>query len=140
MKFSSFLPFVAFGLATLAPVVLAQSPLKLPTDQNDIRKLMQAPADEGCTLCGVVTNIRSVQREVVKGPATSLPGDGTLTGTPLIGRGDAVKDARVKPVATSYKVTVRYDNGQYAAFDQDEPPTVRRGDKVRVVEGRAQLR
>ena len=140
MIFRLFLPFVAFGLAMLAPGALAQSHLKLPTDQNDIRKLMQVPAEEGCTLCGIVTNIRSEQREVVKGPATSLPGNGALTGTPLIGRGDAVKEARVKPVATSYKVTVRYDNGQYAAFDQDEPPTVRRGDKVRVLEGRVQLR
>ena len=62
------------------------------------------------------------------------------TATP-IGSGTAVKDAgNANKPETFYKMTVRYGDGTYAFFEQDDEPSVRKGDKVEIIEGRVELR
>ena len=87
--------------------------------------------------CGVVTNVRSDQKEVSRKPLPPhwWPGN---SGRPDHRHRNYVQDGRKSPKQTSWKVTVRYDNGQYATFDQSDEPSVRKGDKVRVAEGRVQ--
>lgn len=119
----------------------AQSNLILPSSPDDYRKLAKpAQAPGPCTTCGVVSNVRSQQVDIGKNVPQATPGGAVLQGTPIIGTGTAVQDARKSSIETTWKVTVRYDNGQYAAFDQDDEPTVRKGDKVRVIDGRVEPR
>ena len=119
----------------------AQSKLILPQSQDDIRRLnTQAEASGPCTQCGVVTDLSSAQRERGKSRSPEAPpvsGVGNNVATsPIIGK-KAVKDARnaSKPI-TYYKMTVRYDDGSYAFFEQDDEPDVRKGDRVDVIDGR----
>ena len=69
-------------------------------------------------------------------PATL--GGPAIQGAPIIGTGTTVPDGRKSPMQTSWRITVRYDNGHYATFDQGDEPSVRKGDKVRVAQGRVQ--
>lgn len=126
----------------LAVPLFAHAELKLPQSQDDFRELV-SPADSGpCTTqCGVVTDVRSASRQPGSSPsstATPVAGIGNnVATTPIVGSGSSVKDARkAKRPVTYYKMTVRYDNGSYAFFEQDDEPTVRKGDPVEVVDGR----
>ena len=134
------LPTVLALLAALCtPPLLAQSNVILPSSPEDYSKLAKPALPPGpCTTCGVVTNVRSHQIEVSKKSPPATPGGPVLQGAPVIGTGTTVQDGRKTPMRTSWKVTVRYDNGQYATFDQSDEPSVRKGDKVRVAEGRVQ--
>ena len=123
----------------------AQSKLILPQNQDDIRRLTEpAMATGPCAKCGVVTDLRSAQRERGKSRSPEAPpvsGVGNNVATsPIIGK-KAVKDARnaSKPI-TYYKMTVRYDDGSYAFFEQDDEPTVGKGDRVDVIDGRIERR
>ena len=60
-----------------------------------------------------------------------------VTTTPIVGSGSSVKDARKagRPV-TYYKLSVRFADGTFAFFEQDEQPAVVKGDAVEVVDGR----
>ena len=52
--------------------------------------------------------------------------------------GSVVKDAKkAQQPTTYYKMTVRFDDGTYAFFEQDDKPAVRKGDK-KVIEGRVE--
>ena len=118
---------------------LAQPNVILPSSPEDFSKLAKPTLPPGpCTTCGVITNVRSDQIEVSKKAPPATPGGPVLQGVPIIGTGTTVQDGRKSPKQTSWKVTVRYDNGQYATFDQNDEPSVRNGDKVRVAEGRVQ--
>ena len=118
---------------------LAQPNVILPSSPEDFSKLAKPTLPPGpCTTCGVITNVRSDQIEVSKKAPPATPGGPVLQGVPIIGTGTAVQDGRKSPKQTNWKVTVRYDNGQYATFDQNDEPSVRNGDKVRVAEGRVQ--
>ena len=118
---------------------LAQPNVILPSSPEDFSKLAKPTLPPGpCTTCGVITNVRSDQIEVSKKAPPATPGGPVLQGVPIIGTGTAVQDGRKSPKQTNWKVTVRYDNGQYATFDQSDEPSVRKGDKVRVAEGRVQ--
>jgi len=122
----------------------AQSKLILPQNQDDIRRLTER-ADAGpCVKCGVITDVRSATRERSQGRAPEAPpvsgiGNNVAT-TPIIGKA-AVKNARNanKPI-TFYKMTVRYDDGTYAFFEQDDEPAVKKGDRAEVVDGRVERR
>ena len=37
-------------------------------------------------------------------------------------------------------MTVRYDDGTYAFFEQDDEPAVQKGDKIEVIDGRIERR
>jgi len=131
---------------TLALPLLAnaQSKLILPQNQDDIRRLTER-ADAGpCVKCGVITDVRSATRERSPGRAPEAPpvsgiGNNVAT-TPIIGKA-AVKNARNanKPISY-YKMTVRYDDGTYAFFEQDDEPAVKKGDRVEVIDGRVERR
>ena len=134
-------------LCLLAAPLFAHAELKLPQSQDDFRQLASPAGNGPCTgQCGVVSDVRSASRQPGSTPSTasasSVSGIGSnVATTPIIGSGSSVKDARKagKP-ATYYKVTVRYDNGSYAVFEQDNEPTVSKGDPVEVVEGRVEPR
>ena len=123
----------------------AQSKLILPQNQEDIRRLTeQAEAAGPCVKCGVVTDLRSAQRErgnsrSPEAPPVSGVGNNVAT-TPIIGK-KAVKEARnANQPITFYKLTVHYDDGTYAFFEQDDEPTVGKGDRVDVIDGRIERR
>jgi len=131
------------GLALALPLFAqAQSKLILPQTQDDIRRLTErADAGPCVNKCGVVTDVRSASRQPGPSRASATPPasgiGGDVTATPIIGRGSAVKDARNanKPI-TFYKMTVRFDDGTYAFFEQDDEPAAKKGDKVEISEGR----
>lgn len=128
---------IAVGVAP----ALAQSSLVLPSSADDYRKLAKPVVPPGpCTTCGVVTDVRSEQIEIGRKAPTATPGGPVLQPAPLVVTGTAVQGPPKSSKQTIWKVTVRYDNGSYAAFDQDDEPTVRKGDKVRVAEGKVELR
>jgi hypothetical protein len=129
------------GLALAWPLLApAQSKLILPQNQDDIRRLTEAAPSGPCVKCGVVTDLRSETRErsTNRAPETLPPSDigGNLTTTPIIGK-KAVKAARnANSPVTFYKLTVRYDDGTYAFFEQDDEPDFAKGDRVDVIDGR----
>ena len=130
---------------TLPEIALAQSNLILPQSQDDIRQLTKSENTDPCMKCGIVTNVRSESRDrkpyqISTTPSPSAVGS-NIAPTPIIGSGNAVQNAReaAKPT-TYYKVTVRYDDGKYAIFEQDEEPELKKGDMVEAVDGRLQLR
>ena len=119
----------------------AQSKLILPQSQDDIRRLTEpAPAAGPCVKCGVVTDLRSATREPSRSRAPEAPpasgiGNNVAT-TPIIGK-KAVKAARdANSPVSFYKLTVRYDDGSYAFFEQDDEPNFGKGDRVDVIDGR----
>jgi len=132
--------------ALLLPAVAsAQGKLILPSSQDDISKLMEREDSGPCEKCGVITDIHSERRQLRdRDTMQPVPASGISSGiktTPIVGSGTAVKDARnANKPETFYKMTVRYEDGTYAFFEQDEQPTVRKGDKVEVIEGRVELR
>ena len=123
----------------------AQGKLILPQNQDDIRRLNEQTETTGpCVKCGVVTDLRSAQRERGQSRSPEAPplsgiGNNVAT-TPIIGK-KAVKNARnaSQPI-TYYKLTVRYDDGTYAFFEQDDQPEVGKGDRVDVIDGRVERR
>jgi len=139
-------PMACLTLALAIPAVsLAQSKLILPQSQEDIRQLTKKEDTGPCVRCGVVTNVRSESRARAQSrePTPPVSGDLGSTGatTPIFGSGSTVKDARnaTKPT-TYYKLTVRYDDGSYAVFEQDDEPEIQKGDKVEAIDGRLERR
>ena len=141
------LKFAACPILVLAaPVIVwAQSNLILPKSLDDIDALSKGLNSTPCVKCGIVTNVRSEERQPT---ATSRPNQPSASGigtniatTPIIGSGSVVKDARqaMKPT-TYYKISVRYDDGTYAFFEQDDEPNFKKGDKIETFEGRLELR
>lgn len=125
----------------VAPWSLAQTSLKLPSSDEDFRELIEEPRGGPCERCGVVTAIRQQTREGARQrpPAPAIAP--SLVTAPIVGTGTVVEDARqANEPLLSYVVTVRYEDGTYAFIEQHDEPTVRRGDRVRVVEGRVELR
>lgn len=136
------------------PVVAAEghgTTLQLPQSADDMRKYM-ASGDARCPGCGVVSNIRQVEPEDLGGRSPdagveirtgeSGPSEEIQTVT-LAGTGSASRAARQQaatPPAKPWRVTVRYDDGSYASFDQDDRPHLSRGQRVQVVSGRVEPR
>jgi hypothetical protein len=139
------LAVLLFALA-LPLCAQAQGKLILPQNQDDIRQLTQKADGTPCAKqCGVITDVRSDRRQPTGGQTSSAPptsGIGnTVATSPIIGSGSTVKDARnAKKPTTFYKMTVRYDDGTFAFFEQDDQPAVRKGDRVEVIDGRVERR
>lgn len=134
-------PLSAGLLLALCSTVAASIELKLPQGPDDFRALA-APASAGpCERCGVVTDVRSASRQPTRDQSpAAMPSSGignTVATTPIVGSGSSVKDARqaAKPV-TYYKLSVRFDDGTFAFFEQDEQPAVVKGDTVEIIDGR----
>jgi hypothetical protein len=106
--------------------------------------------DTPCEGCGVVTNVRQMagvasdsrQDKPYEVPILELsragPGEDVKM-TDHIGSGKTLDELRQQP-SGRWLVTVRYDNGAYAAFEQDRQPSVQKGDRVRVVDGKVELK
>lgn len=131
----------ALWLAVAASSTLAQSPLKLPSGDDDYRELLTEERSGPCELCGVVQGIRTRTQQSTrpKNPAPVIAP--SLVSTPLLGTGSAVKDARERDAPVQiYVITVRYEDGSFAFIEQYDEPSVRKGDRVQVVEGRIEMR
>jgi len=123
------------------PASLAQTHLKLPSGDDDYRELLEEQRSGPCETCGVVTAIRTRTHEGARrrNPAPALAP--SLVSTPIIGTGNVVEEARnVNAPVTTYVVTVRHEDGSFAFIEQYDEPAVRKGDRVRVFEGRVELR
>ena len=149
MKHEHILAGLSLALA-LSPLALAQSnsQLQLPSSVDDYRELKQAQRGGPCERCGVVVGLRSENRQASarRDPANAArqnPASPTahMVTTPVLASGTIVKDARqaAAPVLV-YVLTVRYEDGSFAFLEQSDEPTVLKGDRVRVVEGRVELR
>jgi len=149
MKHKTVLAGLLLALAW-PPLALAQSKLQLqlPSGEETYREIQQEQRSGPCERCGVVFRTRTESRA---GPgrrdagmaARQNPGspDGHMATAPIIGSGSSVQDARQAAAPTLiYIVTVRYDDDSFAAFEQLDEPVVRAGDRVRVVDGRVELR
>ena len=98
-----------------------------------------------CAECGVVHNIRHIEKPV--GPerdrspniASPPPAGGVGNETqavPLVsfGQGGAQRVQRDPVTRSMWEMTVRYDNGQFGQVTQDSPPEFKVGDRVRRVD------
>jgi outer membrane lipoprotein SlyB len=109
-------------------------------------------AKSGCASCGVVEAVRSVQLEgnasglgaVAGGVTGALVGNqfgrgGGNTAMTLIGAaggayaGNSIEKNMNRQ--TSYRITVRMDDGTYRTISQSHVPAVGNGDRVKVVNG-----
>ena len=134
--------------ALMSPVLFAQErALIVPHSPEEMRKFMDG-SDARCQGCGVVANVRQTK---AKGQGGSAQDDLSIDFS-----GDSGPDEHIQPLtvfstnsgsqdagrapARNWQVTVRYEDGSYAAFEQDTQPLVRKGDRVQVVAGRVQLR
>ncbi len=124
---------------TLPALALAQGKLILPQGHDDMRKLMQQDNSGPCEKCGVVTDVHGEARPPgSRTPAHPTDGGigGNLVTTPIIGSGSVVSDARNAHKSTTYyKMTVRFDDGTYGFFEDDDEPDVHKGDRVKIVDG-----
>lgn len=136
------LPIAALVCALIYPP-LAGAELILPQSADDFRALAKPANAAPCEQCGIVTDVRSATRQATRGrtpaatPAAAV-GD-NVAPTPIIGSGARNSRQANKPV-TSYQLTVRQDDGSYAFFEQDEQPTVVKGDRVEIIDGRVVAR
>jgi hypothetical protein len=142
---------LCLGLVVTPLLSVAENSLVIPRSPEEMRKFM-VDSDSRCPGCGVVSNVRQIEAKdqlvSADGEAAHLrtgdsgPGEdvGTLT---IAGTGSQSRKARseaAKPAAKPWRVTVRYDDGSYAAFEQDTAPALRKGDRVQVVSGRVERR
>jgi hypothetical protein len=134
-------PLCAGLLLALCSTVALSTELKLPQGPDDFRALAAPERAGPCELCGVVTDVRSASRQPSgKQSPAPIPSSGVgnnVVTTPIVGSGSTVKDARkaARPV-TYYKLSVRFADGTFAFFEQDEQPEVVKGDTVEIVDGR----
>lgn len=149
MKNRSLVAGVLLALAW-PPTSLAQSglQLQLPSGEDTYREMQQEQRAGPCELCGVVYRTRSekraagARREALNPARQDISSaDGHMVTTPLLGSGSTVRDARqANAPVLIHIITVRYDDGSFASFEQVDEPVVRQGDRVRVVDGRVELR
>ena len=98
-----------------------------------------------CPECGVVSNIRRIEKPVAperdtmpsiaSSPRTGGIGSETQA-VPLfsIGRSGAHRVQREPTTRSVWEITVRYDNGQFGFVTQDSEPELKVSDRVRHVE------
>lgn len=144
--FSQFTAVIAIGAAIALPAA-AETPLILPKNPAELRQMTTEPTGSQCPQCGVVTSIRKGAEEMeAPDPGQNLapsymndgPGD-NVGAVPLLGK--TAKEARQQMAPSSsadYLVTIRYDNGNYAVFEQQEKPDLRKGDRIKVQDGKVE--
>ena len=125
-----------FLFATLAAgTALAQSPA--PLDSIMVRK--------SCEECGVVRSIRKVEsqqpidnvdRSSTAGLVATIPLSG---GKPQVGSSSELRK-ELKPPSVTWEIVVRLDDGRFRVVLQDDPGSLREDDKVKVVDGKVELR
>ena len=132
-------------LALGAAQAAAQTPLKLPSTQGEIRALLRETNDPICLRCGVVTSARVLDNGSAgaspQTDAAPLPGSSGLdsgVGTVPIGtteRARAERDRLRQGDAKRYEIIVRYDDGSYGRVDLGHDPRLKPGDRVKVESG-----
>jgi hypothetical protein len=122
-----------------------------------------AAASKGeCATCGVIRSIRAVERERKTsrevpaymtsdqylntrryseprvGPVFGLTfGPGQETKTFVGAAGSEAMRQRILEIG--YEIVVRYDDGRFGLIEQEDPGSLRVGDRVRVVDNRVEL-
>lgn len=127
---------------TLGTPGFAQSHLILPQTPDEVRALTQSADPAGaCPTCGTLVNVRSEQREAPPKRTAPAAGSGLQT-TTVLASGTTPKALREARQArqTYYTLVVRHDDGSFASYEQDEAPSLTKGDRVEVVAGRVQAR
>lgn len=132
----------------MSPLLFAQeNALIIPRSPQEMRKFMDG-SDASCPGCGVVANVRQAR---AKGQGGSAQDEASVDFSGDSGPGEDIQPitllstnsgshAAGRAPARNWLVTVRYDDGSYAAFEQDEAPVVRKGDRIQVVSGRVERR
>ena len=139
--------FFCLALSTVPLLSAQESSLVIPRSPEEMRKFMEG-GDAHCPGCGVVANIRQAK---AKGQSGSTLDEAAVDFSGDSGPGDDVQpvtllstnsrsNSAVKAPTRNWLVTVRYDDGSYAAFEQETQPSVRKGDRVQVVAGQVQPR
>lgn len=141
--------WLAWSVVVAWPLLsLAQSTLQLPSGDADYRELQQEERSGPCERCGVVFAIRTLTGEGQgrRDPAAAArrdlgAPDAPMVTAPIVGTGSAVRDDRkARAPQHRYELTIRYEDGGFAFIEQSDQPAVRKGDRVRVVDGRVELR
>lgn len=129
-------PFAAILVLALAAPAAAQVPTK--------PRLPEVPAPATCAECGVILDIRVLEKETKPAPDRERPSGlvATIplgTGKPKVGSSEA-RDREDRPPVETWQVSVRLDDGRFQIVRMDDAGGLRKGDKVRIVEGRVVLR
>lgn len=147
----SLAPRLLLAACFAQPLFAFGEPLKLPQTPDQMREYM-TDNDDRCPGCGVVTNVRRASAANpgkesggnAARPYAGDPGPGSgVQPVPIAGSGASSRAERRKaaqPTGGRWIVTVRYDNGSYAAFEQEDTPDVRAGERIKVVSGRVEKR
>ena len=138
-----FFPLAMLCLS-ISSAVAAQTALNIPMNAAEMRNYM-SDFDNSCPGCGIVTNVRPVQANDTNAEAGGEPGPEDIEGDrvyiiPIFSTGGDSSKSHGNNATGKWRVTVLYDNGSYAAFDQLLKPEVMKGDAVRVVSGRVERR
>lgn len=124
-------------LLPFSAMTAAQTRINLPLDAAEMRKFM-SDYDNACPTCAVVTNLRGINEDGGEFEYSGVEGPEDIAGNNVL----------IQPIFSSNKVStkigsaskwlvsVRYDNGSYASFEQLQKPVVMKGDMVQIVEGR----
>ena len=133
---------IACALFFLSAPLLAQTNLIRPKSAEDIRALSKQTEPAVCPPCGFVTNIQPAQRDPVAKHSAVTPEPGLETTavysstTPR----KQLRQERQPKMETYYKISVRFDDGTYAIYEQDDAPVVQKGDRVGLSDGKVVLR
>lgn len=150
--------------ASLAAAALAALAWTLPTavggaDQG-AQPAPQAARPVTCRDCGVLRSVREVRTErkgrapdvyvtspqyqdarpfdkPLIGPAISFSWGAGSSTQPKIGAVGS-PEMQQRLIDVSYEITIRFDDGRFGLFDQDNADGLRPGDRVRVVKGRVE--
>ena len=133
---------LAIVAAFAAGAALAQAPAPgagVPAPRDSIM------VNKSCDDCGVVRSIRKVEtkqpfdsadRSATSGLVASIPLDGSRA---QVGSSTELRN-EMKPPGVTWEIVVRLDDGRFRVVLQDDPGPLRADDKVKIVEGKVQLR
>ncbi|HXX10849.1 MAG TPA: hypothetical protein VEK05_04965 [Burkholderiales bacterium] len=147
-------------VAWLAATALAAFAWSLPAVAADAGQATQATPPVTCPDCGVLRSVREVRTErkgrapdvyvtspqyqdarpfdkPLIGPAISLSWGAGSSTQPKIGAVGS-PEMQQRLIDISYEITIRFDDGRFGLFDQDNADGLRPGDRVRVVKGRVE--
>jgi len=128
---------MAWVAALVAGASFAQAPAQPPQDSIMVRKT--------CDECGVVRSIRKVEsqqplesadRGSTAGLVATIPLQG---GKPQVGSSSDLR-RELKPPTVTWEIVVRLDDGRFRVVMLEEPGNLREDDKVKVVDGKVELR
>lgn len=156
------LSLLGVALAVFAAQDVPPPPPMPSGDTAPARAPVAAGIKGECTSCGVVRSIRAVERERKTsrelpaymtsdqylntrryseprvGPVIGMTfGPGHETRTFVGAAGNETMRQRILEIG--YEISVRYDDGRFGLFEQDDPGALRVGDRVRVVDNRVEL-